>query len=247
MVDRTGKLSVIMPAYNEETSIYNNAIETSKTISGIVSKYEIIVVNDGSSDKTLEEARRASFDDLHIQVINSQPNFGKGHALKTGAREATGDYIAFCDADLDLHPRQLESFFDIMLETDCDAVIGSKLHKDSKVDYPWHRKIISWGYYIFLLILFRLNVKDTQTGLKLFRADAIKPVMQKILVKRFAYDIEMLAILHRRGKKIKSAPIEVIFQRGDLGSRIKSKDIFNVTKDTLAIFYRMFILKYYDK
>lgn len=242
-----GKLSVVMPAYNEGGSIFNNALEASKAIAAFLPKYEIIVVNDGSEDNTLEEARHASFEDLHITVINTQPNCGKGYALCSGTRVATGDYIAFCDADLDLHPSQLENFIKIMMDTSCDAVIGSKLHPESKVEYPWHRRIFSYGYYVFLLLLFRLNVKDTQTGLKLFRADAIKPVMRRILVKRFAYDIEVLAILHRRGCKIKSAPVEINFQRGLYGSRIRFKDIINVFRDTMAVFYRLYILKYYDK
>ena len=104
----------------------------------------------------------------------------------------------------------------------------------------------SWGYYILLLILFRLNVRDTQTGLKLFKTEVIKPVMRQILVKRFAFDIEVLAIINVRGYKIISAPIEVVFHRVSFG-RIGFSDIRNMFIDTLAIFYRLHILHYYDK
>ena len=247
MFDNFGKLSVILPAYNEAENIYLNALTTSHSIGVFLPQYEIIIVNDGSIDQTLNEANRAAKEDRHIIVIDSQPNKGKGHVLCTGTEAANGEYVAFCDSDLDLHPKQLEKFIRILKETNADVVIGSKLHPESKVEYPWHRKIISWGYYFTLLIVFHLKVKDTQTGLKLFRADAIKPVMNKILVKRFAYDIEVLAVLNRRGFKIESAPIELVYQRGRYGSRIRLSDIFNVAKDTMAIFYRLYILKYYDK
>jgi len=247
MFENFGKLSIILPAYNEVDKIYDNVLETSQTIASFVSDYEVIVVNDGSMDQTLSEARRAEQQDEHIIVIDSQPNKGKGHVLCTGTKAAKGEYIAFCDSDLDLHPIQLNKFIQIMIDNNADIVIGSKMHPESDVEYPWHRKVISWGYYFVLRILFRLKVKDTQTGLKLFKAEAIKPVMQKILVKRFAYDIEVLAILNRRGYKIESAPIQLVYQRGRYGSRIRLKDVFNVAKDTMAIFYRLYILKYYDK
>ena len=89
-------------------------------------------------------------------------------------------------------------------------------------------------------------MRDTQTGLKLFKAEVIKPVMRQILVKRFAFDIEVLAIINARGYKIISAPIEVVFHRVSFG-RIGFSDIRNMFIDTLAIFYRLHILHYYDK
>ena len=133
-----------------------------------------------------------------------------------------------------------------MQRENADVVIGSKMHPESKVDYPAIRRVYSWGYYILLLLLFRLNVRDTQTGLKLFKAEVIKPVMRQILVKRFAFDIEVLAIINARGYKIISAPIEVVFHRVSFG-RIGFRDIRNMFIDTLAIFYRLHILHYYDK
>ena len=133
-----------------------------------------------------------------------------------------------------------------MQRENADVVFGSKMHPESKVDYPAIRRVYSWGYYILLLILFRLNVRDTQTGLKLFKAEVLKPVMRQILVKRFAFDIEVLAIINARGYKITSAPIEVVCHRAAFG-RIGYQDIRNMFVDTLAIFYRLHILHYYDK
>ena len=238
MAKLLGKLSVLMPAYNEETIIYANALEAARQISPLADDYELLVIDDGSSDRTKAEIERAAAENPKIRCISYQPNQGTAHA--------TGDYIAFCDADLDLAPEQLADFIDRMQRENADVVIGSKMHPESKVDYPAIRRVYSWGYYILLLILFRLNVRDTQTGLKLFKAEVIKPVMRQILVKRFAFDIEVLAIINARGYKITSAPIEVVFHRASFG-RIGYQDIRNMFVDTLAMFYRLHILHYYDK
>ena len=247
MLDQNMRLSVIVPAYNEGNWILNNLQEISRTIESFAPNYEIIAVNDGSVDNTWEQMQLAAIEDEHIRVNNLHSNAGKGRALCMGTAMATGHLIAFCDADLDLHPRQLERFMKTMDTEQCDAVIGSKMHPDSCVEYPWYRYIVSWGYYWLLMILFRLNVKDTQTGLKLFRADVIKPVMEQILVKRFAFDIEVLAILNSRRYRIISVPITIVFQRKGMNSRIKFTDIVYTAQDTLAIFYRLKILNYYDK
>lgn len=246
MIYDFGKLSILLPAYNEETRIFENCLTVSAIISKITLEYEIIVINDGSADNTYREIERACNTDSHIIAVDSQPNQGKGHALCMGTKAATGEYIAFCDADLELNPALLEDFIIRLQKEKADVVIGSKMHPQSKVNYPLVRRIYSWGYYLFLWILFHLSVKDTQTGLKLFRADALKPVMEVILVKRFAFDIEVLALLNSRGFKIISAPVELVFQRDAFG-RIGIKDIMNMFIDTLAIFYRLKILKYYDK
>lgn len=241
------KLSVVMPAYNEGNWIRHNLAEASAAVAAFAPNYEIILVDDGSADNTRQEADLAAAEDGHIVVVSSPKNQGKGCALCLGTEAATGELIAFCDADLDIHPSQLASFVHIMQTEPCSAVIGSKMHPDSHVDYPWQRLVFSWGYYGMLLFLFRLNVRDTQTGLKLFRADVIKPVMRQILVKRFAFDIEVLAILNSRGHRIISAPVTIHFRRGALNSRIRVMDIVNIVRDTLAIFYRLKILHYYDR
>lgn len=240
-----GKISIVMPGYNEGEHIYQNLLLTSEVIGGIADTYEIIFVNDGSTDDTLQKAYDASEQDKHIKVYDYAKNHGKGNALKVGVEKASGDYIAFLDSDLELHPAQLLKFYNILQSKEADVVIGSKLHPESKTDYPLRRRIISTGYYIGLRVLFRLKVKDTQTGLKLFKADVIKPVMRLILVKKFAYDIEVLAIINKSGCRIVEAPIELSFSRGQKWGRIKLKDIMDVLTDTLAIFYRLNILKYY--
>lgn len=235
------KLSLIVPAHNEESIIYNNSLEMCRLLNSFVNEFEIIIVDDGSEDSTYDEAMKASKADKHIKVLKTKWG-GKGNALKNGTVLAIGDYIAFCDADLDISPIQLKYFFDVMINEKSDVVIGSKMHKDSIVDYPFIRKVYSYCYYILLCILFNLKLKDTQTGLKLFKASIIKEVMSKVETKGFAFDIEMLTLINDEGYKISSAPVEIVFHRKALG-RIGVNEIYNMIVDTFKIFYKLRIKK----
>ena len=227
------KLSIVIPAYNEGERIYENLLEMSKLLSSFVTDYEMIVVNDGSKDNTEVEIRRASETVKNIVPAGYQMNRGKGGAIKEGVKCATGDYIAFLDADMDLSPMHLKDFLAKMEETSATAVIGSKMHKDSKVNYPLPRKIMSLGYFLLLKMLFRLNIKDTQTGVKLFEADALKKVMRQVSTDGFAYDIEILALICASGGTIVEMPIELIFQRTNGWGRIRLSDVMEVAQDTM--------------
>lgn len=234
-------LSVIMPAYNEEKLIYNNALTTSLIVKEFCNNYEILVVDDGSMDHTLKEAKRAQAQDSHIRVISYHPNKGKGNAIKEGTLQANGEHIAFLDSDLDLNPKQLKGFYEKMLAEQCDIVIGSKLHKDSEIDYPYKRKILSFGYYILLRILFKLHTKDTQTGIKLFKASAIKPIMEQVETLGYAFDIEILALATKRGLTIAEMPVQLIFKRGKEhgNARIHTNDVFQIFGDTMKIYKKL--------
>ena len=245
MDTKIGKISIIMPAYNEEAHIYENVVETRKVFEESGVPYEIIVSNDGSKDKTFENARKAERDFPNVFAVNNPINLGKGHALKEGYTKVSGDYVVFLDSDLDLHPNQIHLLFDIMKKENTDIVIGSKRHPQSKVLYPTDRKIISNGYFFLIKIMFGLPIKDTQTGLKLFKREVLDRVFPKILVKRFAFDLELLAVAHHFGYKIAEAPV-VVTHRWKFG-RIGFRPIWETWWDTMAVFYRMRILGYYDK
>lgn len=237
------KLSIVIPAYNEGERIYENLLEMSKLLSSFVTDYEMIVVNDGSKDNTEGEIRRASETVKNIVSAGYQMNRGKGGAIKEGVKCATGDYIAFLDADMDLSPMHLKDFLAKMEETSATAVIGSKMHKDSKVNYPLPRKIMSLGYFLLLKMLFRLNIKDTQTGVKLFEADALKKVMRQVSTDGFAYDIEILALICANGGTIVEMPIELIFQRTNGWGRIRLSDVMEVAQDTMKIYHNVHRIK----
>lgn len=240
-----GKISVIMPAYNESRHIEANVRETVRTLEGMGYDYEVIIVDDGSVDGTyLHALRVASTHPERVRVAYYAKNQGKGNALICGAALAKGDWIAFLDADMDLHPEQLPVLLEILTARDADVVVGSKRHPLSNVNYPRIRRIYSATYFAIIKVLFGLPLRDTQTGLKIFRATVLRDVFPRVLVKRFAFDIEVLGLAHRYGYKIVDAPVTLNFTRGH--GRIKLHDVWDIALDTLAIFYRMRIRRYYD-
>jgi glycosyltransferase involved in cell wall biosynthesis len=238
-------LSVVVPAYNESGAIYRNLSEAVETLIALGYDFEVIVVDDGSGDETFLHA--AQLIDVHggrVRIVRYDVNQGKGNALMCGTSYAKGDYVIFLDADLDLHPRQLPRFFEIMDQTGVDVVIGSKRHPESKVEYPFVRRVYSAVYYTMIRMLFGLPVRDTQTGLKVFKTQVLRDVFPRILVKRFAFDIEVLTNAHRLGYTIADAPVQLEFRRGT--GRVKMKDAKSMFIDTLGVFYRMHVLHYYD-
>ena len=229
-------LCVIMPAYNVGIHIKDNLLKASKIISGFVHNYRIIAVDDGSSDNTLSEIISASESDSKISYISYNPNQGKGKAITSGISYANSDYIAFLDSDLELNPMMLKSFLKAMKEKKADIVIGSKMHKDSKLEYPLKRRIMSFGYYVILKIMFRLDIKDTQTGIKLFKSQVIKSLTENMLTDGYAFDIEILAKANKAGCKIIEMPVELKFKRERKEkSRISFKTSKKVFLDTLKI------------
>ncbi|MDI6758793.1 MAG: glycosyltransferase [Candidatus Omnitrophota bacterium] len=240
------KVSIIMPAYNEAGRIIRSIEETISTFKEFGCLWELIVIDDGSTDNTFELALRLSLQYPKDIIVKKNPyNLGKGRAIKKAFHYASGDYVVFLDADLDLHPNQIQTLFDIMRLDNADIVIGSKLHPNSIVNYPFLRRVMSYGYYLLVKLLFNLPCHDTQTGLKLFKACVLRDVFKRVLVKKFAFDLEVLVNAHHLGYCIAEAPIALATQRRY--GRIGANSILTIILDTLAIFYRMHILNYYDR
>lgn len=229
-----------MPMYNSE-NIVTNLKEATKILEEVTPDYEIVLVNDGSTNNCFKEAKK--FKHKKVKVVGYAKNQGKGYAIKYGFRFTKGNYIAFVDSGRDLNPRQLKDFMKIMESQDADIVIGSKRHSKSKVRYPLFRKFMSWVYQLINKTLFNLKIKDTQAGIKLFKREALEKVMPKIVIKRFAFDLEFLVIANKFNFKIIEVPIVMKYR---FGSTINPLAVFYILLDTAAIFYRLKILKYYD-
>lgn len=237
------KLSVIMPMYNSY-KIENNLKEVTGSLSKINPNYEVIIVNDGSTNGCFEEARRFSRKNKKVKVVGYKKNKGKGSALKYGFNYVSGNYVTFLDCGGDLDTRQIKNFLAIMDAEHADIVIGSKKHPKSRVHYPLMRRIMSGVYRMINKILFGLDVNDTQVGLKLFKKALLNEVMPRIAIKRFAFDLELLVIANKLGYRIAEAPITLTYK---FKSTIDIRAVFWMLLDTAAIFYRDRILKYYDK
>ena len=238
------KLSVLMPAYNEDRHIVDNV----KRVCDVVrpaGAFEIIVIDDGSTDRTLQELEKARSIIPELKLVSLGKNVGKGHALKMGFTAAIGDYVFFLDSDLDLPPEQMKVLWETMERENSDVVIGSKRHPQSVNDYPVQRRIMSATYFFLVKIMFGLPIHDTQTGIKLFRREVLAKCFPRMLVKSFAYDLELLMLAHHYGFMIAEAPVVVKFHYKLGGIGVQSA--WDIWWDTMALFYRLHILKYYDK
>jgi len=242
MINKTwNSLSVVIPAFNENEKILDTIKECEISLTGI--DHEIIVVDDGSLDGTYEKVQEFTIGNNNVRIVNYGCNRGKGFALRYGFKQTQGNFVVFIDADMNIHPRQILTFIKEMERTGADVVVGSKRHPDSKINYPVNRKIFSEIYYRFVKILFGIQVKDTQVGLKLYKRKVLEDICPMVLVKKYAFDIEILANAYRLGYTIRDAPIEINM---NFESHINKKAIWHMFFDTLAIFYRMKIIHYYD-
>lgn len=240
------QLSVVIPAYNQQKTIVNDIRRIIAVLNNLNLKYEVIIVDDGSIDNTYRLIKKIS--SPLIRILHYDQNQGKGHAVKFGMMRANGKIIGFIDAGMDIHTNGFAMLLNHMEWYNADIIVGSKLHPASKVNYPLQRRILSWGYRFLTRILFGFKIRDTQVGIKFFKKDVIKNVLPRLLVKKYAFDIEILAVAYRLGyKKIYEAPIEINFNGNTITSLNVWATIFNMLWDTLAVFYRLKILHYYDK
>lgn len=239
-------LSVIIPVFKQEQTIKQNILRIKEVMDQLRYDYEIIVVIDGFVDKSYKRAKIVK--SPKIKVVGYPQNRGKGHALRFGMARAKGDIVAFIDSGTDLNPNGLSMLLEHFEWYNADIIVGSKWHPASKVQYPFWRKSLSLGYGLFVHLLFGLHVKDTQLGMKFFRRKVLEKVLPRLLVKKYAIDIELLAVANKLGfTRIYEAPIELDWK--DVDSAV-SKDIpnaiWNMIVDTLGVFYRLKILRYYD-
>jgi glycosyltransferase involved in cell wall biosynthesis len=240
------KFSLIIPVYKQEITIRKNILHILDELSKLPVPFEIIAVIDGEVDKSMAEVLKIKDD--RVKVVGYKTNHGKGYAVRFGIAKSSGDVVGFLDSGEDLITSALPLMLDQFEWQKADIVIGSKRHPNSKVDYPLSRKIMSWGYQNLTRILFGLHVRDTQVGMKVYRRNVLEDVMPRLLVKKFAFDIEMLAVANYLGyTRIYEAPIE-LNMKGN--SSITSKSfwyvIFKMLWDTCAVFYRLKLKHYYD-
>lgn len=245
-------ISVIVPAFKQEKTIISDLTKIKKILDTLRYPTEIICVVDGMIDKTyalVQKFARRQKNPKKVKVVGYETNKGKGYAIRFGIAKSHGNVIAFLDAGMDLNPNGLSMLLEHFEWYRADIVVGSKRHPVSKVSYPWQRKILSIGYQILVRMLFGLHIRDTQVGIKFFRREVLEKVLPRLLVKTYAFDIEILAVSASLGfKRIYEAPVEIKLKFGK-GSLVTGKHflktIMLILWDTLAVFYRLRILGYY--
>jgi glycosyltransferase involved in cell wall biosynthesis len=237
------RLSVVVPAYREAKHIADNLRKLLKELDGLGINYEVIVVSDGNTDDTVTEAERVI--SPRLKVVQYHVNMGKGYALRCGVSRSSGDLVTFIDADMELDPRYIGAFIAAVEGFDCDAVIGSKRHPLSRVHYPFFRRVQSFAYQLLIRVLFGLNLRDTQTGLKVFRRQVLADVLPLLAVKRFAFDLELLVVARYLGyRKVMEAPVVLDYK---FESTVNPQAVWRILWDTAAIFYRLRIARFYRR
>jgi glycosyltransferase involved in cell wall biosynthesis len=241
------KISVIVPAYKQERTIIRDLRRINNVLRKAKLNYELICIVDGISvDKTYSKAKSIKLKNL--KIFGYKVNKGKGHAVRFGMKKAKGDLIAFIDAGMEIHPAGINLLLAHMDWYDSDVIVGSVRHSASRVKgYPLKRKILSWGYHTITKWLFGLRITDCQRGIKIFKREVLEDVLPKLLVKAYAFDIEMLSVAKRMGyNKIHDGPVEMNANRIAYSS-IKGSTVWSMLRDTLAVYYRLNILRYYER
>jgi len=198
----TPKLSVVIPAYNEEKRIR----PTLKDIKGYLDKqdydWEVVIVNDGSTDNTVQvvSSMIAGWD--NFQIINNEKNQGKGAVVRQGMLEATGEWRLFMDADNSTPVSEIKDFWPHTKRF--EMVIGSRYSHQGHVakPQPFSRILMSRLGNFLIQLMVAWGMKDTQCGFKLFSAKATEDIFSLQTMERWSFDIELVAIAKRHGYPI---------------------------------------------
>ena len=234
------ELSFVIPAYNEEDSIEDALGTLDAVVKNRKLPYEIIVVNDGSKDKTLPKAITYASSNGHVRVISYTPNVGKGYAVRAGFMQTTGEIVVFVDSDMDIDLGMISSYVDALEHG--DIAVATKWHPDSVVNIPLTRRILSHGFNILVRILTGAKLKDTQVGLKVMKKSAFVNIFPRLAVKRYAFDVELLAVASLYGLRIVEMPTQLRIRNS-----FHVKEILHMFVDLLGIAYRLRVLRWYQR
>jgi glycosyltransferase involved in cell wall biosynthesis len=223
-------LSVFFPAYNEQDSIGKVTETTVSVLEEIGCKYEVIIVNDGSSDSTGEVSEELSLYYPTVRVIHHEQNQGYGAALKTGFTEAKYDYIFYTDGDNQFDVRELKKF--VALIGLSDLVIGFRTRKR----YTLYRNITSFTYNLVLQILFYLQYRDVDCAFKLVPKSLIDGI--SIESTRFFVDAELLIKAQQLGYSVTEIGVNHYYREAGL-TTVKPKLIFGTIREMIWFYLRM--------
>ncbi len=237
-------LSVIIPAYNEERRISKTLLDIDKYLSKQKYGYEILVVSDGSKDRTSFVVEKFQGVIKNLRLIANPENHGKGYVVRQGMLEAEGDFRIFTDADNSTTIDQIEKMWP-HLERGYEVVIGSRDVKGAviAVKQPWFRRVLLGNTFNLLvqIICGLWGIWDTQCGFKCLTKKAVEEIFPKCKIDRWAFDPEILVIAKKMGYKIKEVPITWI---NDPESKVKLKSTIKMFLDTLKIRWNLICKRY---
>jgi len=202
------KISLIIPAYNEEKRIKNTLLEYDRFLKNNYNDYEIIVVCDGCRDQTPIIVKKISENNNGIKLLKFEHRLGKGGGIIQGFTHATGDIVGFTDADGATSPSDYQKLIEA-IQKGIDVAIGSRKMEGAKITVHQSkmREFVSKGFNILVNIWFKLGIKDTQCGAKVFKNEVIQKILPFIKTRGFEIDVELLWRAKKGNYKLKEIPI----------------------------------------
>ena len=201
------KVSIVVPAFNEASRIGESLRKIEAFLKSVPWTAEVLVVDDGSKDKTSSVVR--SMESRQLRLIRNEQNRGKGFAVKTGVLAASGEYVIFSDADLSAPIEELQKLLVIAESQSADVVIGSRAVDRSYIEKHQSRGRELGGIVFnrIVRVVLGLKLHDTQCGFKLFKRTRICPVFEKMRIDGFGFDPELLFLASKHGLKIMEIPV----------------------------------------
>ncbi len=231
------QISLMIPAYNEGNKIKKTLKEVQSFVENEKDEWEVLIINDGSTDNTLEILE--NYKPQFFKIISYNQNKGKGFALKQGVKQATGDYICFIDSDLAYSFENLKKLLSYLDKY--DVVIGSRnLHTDNHENISTLRRILGRGFNIVSNIILGHKIKDTQSGLKAFKKKPAKYLFSKQTLQGWSFDTEILYLAKKKNYKIKQVKAVVLQKYGTKDSKI------NFLKDPIKMFLDLIKIRLND-
>lgn len=201
------RLSIIIPCYNEEKRFSDGFSHYYKYLKKQKFNWELIFVNDGSSDHTLRLLENVRQKDKNIKVINYKKNRGKGFAISQGFKKAKGNSVLFADIDYSVPISTVNSFLE--LSKDSKVIIGSRRVKGSKLMVRQHpfREFLGKGFTLLVRLFVDISIKDATCGFKMFDSEIGKKIFKKITVYRWAFDAELIYLCKKYNIEITQEPV----------------------------------------
>ena len=234
---RNERISVVIPAYNESGRITHTLGAINNFLEDRFRNFEIVVVNDGSSDDTAGMVLKAEEVIPSIKYVEFKENHGKGFAIREGVSCSKGDMILISDADLSTPIEEMDKLV-ISYDKGEYIVIGSRAlaESDIVVRQPWWREFMGKTFNRFVRLALMKDFRDTQCGFKLFRGDVARDLFARGRVDGFAYDVEVLYLAKKGGYRIKEVPVKWI---NAPDSKVRPvRDSLGTAMDVLRIRFR---------